>query len=63
MAKINFASGHVFESEGAVSVYEAARSLEIISRALAASYTETAASDSYTCPDAKLIFDILLTPI
>ena len=32
MAKINFASGHVFESEGAVSVYEAARSLEIISR-------------------------------
>ena len=32
MAKINFATGHVFESEGAVSVYEAARSLEIISR-------------------------------
>ena len=32
MAKINFASGHIFESEGAVSVYEAARSLEIISR-------------------------------
>ena len=32
MAKINFASGHVFESENAVSVYEAARALEIISR-------------------------------
>ena len=32
MAKINFASGHVFESENAVSVYEAARDLEIISR-------------------------------
>ena len=32
MVKINFASGHVFESEGAVSVYEAARALEIISR-------------------------------
>ena len=32
MAKINFASGHVYESEAAVSVYEAARALEIISR-------------------------------
>ena len=32
MAKINFASGHVYESENAVSVYEAARALEIISR-------------------------------
>ena len=32
MAKINFASGHVYESEGSVSVYEAARALEIISR-------------------------------
>ena len=32
MAKINFASGHVFESEGAVSVYEAARALELTSR-------------------------------
>ena len=32
MAKINFASGHVYESETAVSVYEAARALEIISR-------------------------------
>ena len=32
MAKILFSTGEVFSSEGAVSVYEAARSLEIISR-------------------------------
>jgi len=32
MAKIKFSTGHVFESEAAVSVYEAAKSLEIISR-------------------------------
>ena len=29
MAKINFASGHVYESEAAISVYEAAKALEI----------------------------------
>ncbi|MBR7116159.1 MAG: threonine--tRNA ligase [Clostridia bacterium] len=32
MAKIKFSSGHVYEGEGAVSVYEAAKALEIISR-------------------------------
>ena len=32
MAKIKFSSGHVYDAEGAVSVYEAAKSLEIISR-------------------------------
>ena len=32
MAKIKFSSGHVFESEAPVTVYEAAKSLEIISR-------------------------------
>ena len=32
MAKITFSSGHIYDAPGAVSVYEAARSLEIISR-------------------------------
>ena len=32
MAKIKFSSGHVYDAEGAVSVYEAAKALEIISR-------------------------------
>ena len=32
MAKIRFSSGQVYEAEGAISVYEAARALEIISR-------------------------------
>ncbi len=32
MAKIKFLSGQVYDAEGAVSVYEAARALEIISR-------------------------------
>ena len=36
MAKINFASGHVYDKDGAVSVYEAARELEIISREIIA---------------------------
>ena len=32
MAKIKFSTGHIYDAEGAVSVYEAARALEIISR-------------------------------
>ena len=32
MAKITFSSGHVYESAEAISIYEAAKSLEIISR-------------------------------
>ncbi len=32
MAKITFSSGHIYDAPGAVSVYEAARALEIISR-------------------------------
>ena len=32
MAKITFSSGHVHEADGAISVYEAARALGIISR-------------------------------
>jgi len=36
MAKIKFASGHVYDAEGAISVYEAARALEIVSREIIA---------------------------
>lgn len=32
MAKIKFSSGHVYDAEGAVSVYEAARALELVSK-------------------------------
>ena len=32
MAKIKFSSGHVYDGEGSITVYEAAKSLEIISR-------------------------------
>ena len=32
MAKIKFSTGHVYDAEGSVTVYEAAKSLEIISR-------------------------------
>ena len=32
MAKIRFSSGHLYDAEGAISVYEAARALEIVSR-------------------------------
>ncbi len=32
MAKIRFSSGHIYEGDGAVSVYEAARALELTSR-------------------------------
>ena len=32
MAKVKFTSGHIYDCEGAVTVYEAARALEIISR-------------------------------
>ena len=42
MAKIKFSSGHVYDAEGSVTVYEAAKSLEIISReVLAASVNGT----------------------
>ncbi len=36
MAKIRFASGEIYDAEGAVSVYEAAKALEIISREIIA---------------------------
>ena len=70
MAKINFASGHVYESEAAVSVYEAARALEIISREVLAAKVNGEVTElstvvegeanvqllTYTDPDGAKVF-------
>ena len=71
MAKINFASGHVYESEAAVSVYEAARALEIISREVLAAKVDGDVTElshvvegeanvqllTYSDPDGNFIFE------
>ena len=45
MAKIKFTSGEVFECEGGISVYEAAKSLEIISREVLACVVDGVATE------------------
>ena len=59
MAKINFASGHVYESEGAVSVYEAARSLEIISREVLAAKVNGEVTELSTVVDGEADVQLL----
>ena len=45
MAKIKFTSGEVFECEGGISVYDAAKSLEIISREVLACVVDGVATE------------------
>ena len=59
MAKINFASGHVYESEGAVSVYEAARALEIISREVLAAKVNGEVTELSTVVDGEANVELL----
>ena len=59
MAKINFASGHVYESESAVSVYEAARALEIISREVLAAKVDGEVTELSTVVDGEANVQLL----
>ena len=59
MAKINFASGHVYESEGAVSVYEAARALEIISREVLAAKVDGEVTELSTVVEGEANVQLL----